>query len=97
MDDVRNSDFVYTFNCSLGWKALIAGIPCMSDPSNSLLGYYFNHILLDNISEQQDIERRNILAIMSNLQLTLSEIREGNLWPLLKKLLSGSDMIVAKP
>ncbi len=85
--DMLNSNFLLTFNCSLGWKAMRAGIPCMSDLSNSTIGRYYGQKSLDELSNEQYKTRQVLFALMANLQLTLDEMKE-HLWPLLARLLS---------
>ncbi len=78
---------VITFNSSLGWQAIQAGIPCLSDTTHSLVGSYYHNISLDNLAKVQESTRHKLFAIMSNLQLSLQEMRQGALWPLMEKLL----------
>lgn len=89
-DDLRNCNYVHTFNSSVGWEALRQGIPCVSDTTYSLIGSHFGHISLDKLSHSQDIGRHELFASMSGLQLSLQEIKSGLLWPLMSKMLSQS-------
>jgi len=94
-DDLNRSKEVITFNSSVGWEALRQGIPVTSDPTHSIVGAYQK--LIDKPLHLDFNERRKLFAIMASLQLTLSEMRSGQLWPLLQKLLgSTSDMTGAK-
>lgn len=98
-DDLDKCSKVITFNSSVGWEALRQGIPVTSDPTHSIVGAYQK--LVDKPLCSSYDERRKLFAIMASLQLTLSEIRNGLLWPLLQKLLSQykstSATIAAKP
>lgn len=80
-------NYVLTFNSSVGWQALAAGIPCVSDPVHSLVGSHFKNFSLDILADAQQHERHKLFAAMSNLQLTLDEMKQGMLWPLMKRLL----------
>jgi len=90
-------NYVYTFNSSVGWQALAAGIPCISDPKHSIIGAWFGNSLTDSLSKKQHTEREQLFAVMSGLQLTLKEMREGKLWPLMSQLMSLSDGIQENP
>jgi len=94
---IRWSDVmeVRTFNSSVGWEALRQGIPVVSDPNHSIVGAY-QKMLDKGIADNYE-ERRKLFAIQSKLQLTLDEMRQGKLWPLLNLLLATSDGIPAKP
>lgn len=83
-------NYVLTFNSSLGWQALQAGIPCVSDPTHSMVGRWFHNISLDDLADAQYADRHKLFAAMANLQLSLQEMRDGMLWPLMSKLLAGS-------
>lgn len=77
---------VITFNSSVGWEALRQGIPIFSDPDHSICGDYDK--LMDK-GWQLDYEaRKKFFAIQASLQMTLAEMKQGSLWPLLQKLLS---------
>jgi len=86
---------VLTFNSSVGWQALAAGIPCVSDPKHSIVGAWFNHFTTDDLAEAQYSERERLFATMAKLQMTLSEIRDGKLWALIQELLSRSKSSLA--
>lgn len=77
---------VRTFNSSVGWEALRQGIPVISDSKHSITGAYQK--LVDKQIHDDLNERRKFFAIQASLQRSLTEIREGQLWPLLQKLLS---------
>lgn len=82
-------NYVLTLNSSVGWQALQNGIPCVSDPTHSIVGSRYHNISLDNLEEAQYIDRHKLFAVMANLQLSLDEIRAGTkLWELLSKLLN---------
>lgn len=81
-------NYVLTFNSSVGWQALQAGIPCVSDPTHSMVGKWYHNISLDKLADAQYADRHKLFAAMANLQLSLQEMRDGMLWPLMSKLLS---------
>ena len=70
---------VITFNSSVGWEALRRGIPVVSDPTHSIVGAW-------QVRHGTD-KREELFATMAALQLTIDEMRQGKLLPLLKKLL----------
>lgn len=80
-------NYVLTFNSGVGWQAIAAGIPCVSDSTYSMVGSFFKNIPLAELSEKQYIDREKMFGCMKACDLTLQEIREGNLWPLMQKLL----------
>jgi len=93
-DDLKICSSVKTFNSSVGWEALRRGINVESDKDKSILGKWKknlanNRTLVDT--------RRELFGVMAGLQLTLNEIKEGSLWPLMESLLSISDGIAEKP
>lgn len=90
----QDYSYIYTFNSSLGWQALMAGIPCISDTTHSIVGSYFNNLSLDQLAEAQYVDRERLFAIMSGLQLTLKEMREGKLWTLVEMLYGLAGMTV---
>lgn len=77
---------VVTFNSSVGWEALRRGIPVYSDETHSIVGAYKKFI--DKPLHLDFKARRDLFAIMAGLQLTLQEIRDGMLCPLIDKLLA---------
>lgn len=83
--DLDRSTKVHTFNSSVGWEALRQGIPVMSDPTHSIVGAYQK--MLDKSIHDDSNARRELFALMAGLQLSLSEIKSGALWPLLQNLL----------
>ena len=89
-------NYVLTFNSSVGWQALADGVPCVSDVKRSIVGSYFASLAngsgsmempLDTLNVVQQNGRRELLGLMSQLQMTLGEMREGKLLPLIEKLL----------
>jgi hypothetical protein len=91
LHDAEHDDFPvcalsYTFNCSLGWKWLARGVQVISDPDHSIVGAYQK--TLDGTQLLDLDSRRKLFGIQASLQLTLNEMRNGLLWPLLHKLLS---------
>lgn len=85
---------VITFNSSVGWEALRQGIPVVSDAEHSIVGSWQK--LVDK-SIHDDLEaRRKLLAIQASLQLTLTEIKSGLLWPLIQRLLIATSATTAE-
>ncbi len=77
---------VATFNSSVGWEALRQGIPVVSDPTHSIVGAYQK--LIDKPLHTDTHLTRALFSVMAGLQLTLDEMRQGKLWPLMQTLLS---------
>jgi hypothetical protein len=86
----QDYNYVLTFNSSVGWQALMAGIPCVSDATHSIVGSYFNNLALDELSEAQYVEREKLFATMAAHQFTLSEIEQGKAWGLIQHYLFSS-------
>ncbi len=98
MEDVMASCMTYTFNCSLGWKGLIEGIPCQSDTIYSVVGSYYNTFLIDDLlSVVHTMPREPLLNFMRAHQFTLAEIEQGQAWSLIKHYVSSSVTIAEKP
>lgn len=85
-DDLDKCDKVITFNSAVGWESLRQGIEVVSSPEHSIIGAYQK--LVDKSIHTDSNERRKLFSIMASLQLTLSEMRQGKLWPLLQNLLT---------
>ena len=83
-------NYVITFNSSVGWQAIQAGIPCVSNSTYSIVGSFCHNISLDNLSEFQHANRHKLFCAMANTQLKLDEIRKGDIWPLMNKLMCSS-------
>lgn len=86
-----NQDFddcnkVITFNSSVGWEALRQGIPVVSDEQSSIVGAYQK--LVDKPLHTDYEARRRLFGIMAATQLTLDEMKQGKLWPLIQTLLA---------
>lgn len=77
---------VVTFNSSVGWEALRRGIPVYSDATHSIVGAYAK--LVDKPLHLDFKSRRELFGIMASLQLTLGEISDGKICPLIDKLLA---------
>lgn len=77
---------VLTFNSSVGWEALRQGIPVVSDPTHSIVGAYQK--MLDKSIHDDSNARRELFSLMASLQLTLAEVRQGQLWPVIQNLLN---------
>lgn len=96
--NLNDYSYVLTFNSSVGWQALAAGIPCVSDPEHSIVGAWFKDTkLIDDLSKAQETEREKLFGVMANLQLTLDEMRSGRIWQLVNLLMSTSVTIPEKP
>lgn len=79
---------VITFNSSIGWQALIRGIPCLSDPLHSVVGSYYNTKCIDEAVEMfHSKSRKPLLDFMASHQFTLAEIAKGSAWPLIQNYL----------
>lgn len=91
---------VWTFNSSVGWKALQMGFPVLSDPDHSLIGSFYKtrnlNLLLENFHIAED-NRLQIFEAMQAHQFTLEEIKQGKAWPLIKHYLSMSAGIAENP
>jgi hypothetical protein len=93
----QDYNYILTFNSSVGWQGIAAGIPCVSDPTYSMVGSFFKNISLANLAEAQYLDRVRLLGCMSTLQLTLSDMRQGKLWPIVSALMSGLVSTDEKP
>lgn len=95
--------YVHTFNSSVGWQAIAAGIPCISDPTHSFVGAYYKQLLgndknvAENYAKAQHDTRHELFGCMASLQLTLDEMRAGKIWELMTQLMSSSVGIAEKP
>lgn len=89
-------NYVLTFNSSVGWQALMAGIPCISDPTHSIVGSWFQDIPLDSLAEKQLQDRDKLFATMAASQFTLQELEQGKAWSLINHYTSGSAMMAGK-
>lgn len=87
-DDLDRCHKFITFNSSVGWEALRQGIPVLSDETHSIVGAYQK--LFDRPLHMDYDARRKLFALMASLQLTLDEIKNGKLWPLMSRLISSS-------
>jgi hypothetical protein len=81
-------NYVLTFNSSVGWQALAAGIPCVSDATHSIVGTFFGKKPLAQLAKAQYVGRERLFATMAGLQMTLEEMRQGKLWPVVSRLMS---------
>lgn len=81
---------VITFNSTVALEALRRGIPVYSDPNHSLVGAFQKTL---DTPLHLDIESRaKLFAVAGRLQLTLQQMRDGELWPLLQMLLKCSSV-----
>jgi hypothetical protein len=97
--DWDNVKAIITFNSSVGWQALINGIPCLSDTTHSVVGSYYNAKSIDEAVELLHSKpRKPLLDFMASHQFTLAEIRQGLAWPLVNYYLTkySSGLIRAK-
>lgn len=79
---------VITFNSSVGWEALRRGIPCLSDPTHSVVGSYYNTKSIDECIELfHSRSRKPLFDLMASHQFTLAEIRKGVACPLIQHYL----------
>lgn len=83
--ELDKCSMVRTFNSSVGWEALRQGIPVISDVNHSIIGAYQKQV--DDLEDMSVQSRRRIFAVQAALQLSLSEIRSGKIWPLIQRLL----------
>lgn len=86
--DLNRCSKVVTFNSSVGWHALAQGIEVISDDEHSILGAYQKTVAKDLHITYKSIRR--FFAVQAALQLTLADIRQGHLWPLMQMLLKAS-------
>jgi len=79
-----------TFNSTLGYEALIRGIPVISDPDHSTIGSYTKFInSIDNYNRQP------IIDFIANHQFKLHE--KDKIWNLIKYYKCSADGIAEKP
>lgn len=84
-------NYVLTFNSSVGWQALINGIPCLSDTQHSVVGSYYNTISIDEtVNRAYNLPRKPLLDFMNSCQFTLEEFRKGFAWALVSYHLNRS-------
>lgn len=86
--DLDKAGLVVTFNSAVGWEAMRQGIPVMSDQDNSLIGSTCRGLTVHKTSELQRDIRLKLFNIMEDMQLTLKEMEDGKLWPLMQHLMS---------
>lgn len=92
-----NAAVIITFNSSVGWEAIRLGIPCLSDPIHSTIGSYYSEKTLEPLIDNfRSYSRERLFAFMRAHQFTLSEIRAGKAWEILKHYLSISAGIAGK-
>ncbi len=84
-DAFATSGAVITFNSSVGWKALQSGIPAFSDVNHSTLGSW--HGAVNSLDGLKQLSRESLFRFMCANQLTLLDIQQGKLLPLLKRSL----------
>lgn len=85
-EDFNNCRSVLTFNSSVGWEALRRGIQVNSDPIHSIVGSWQK--MIDKPIHLDFNERHKLFGVMGDLQMTLEEIRNGHLCPLIEKMVN---------
>jgi hypothetical protein len=82
-DAFATAGAVITFNSSVAWKALQLGIPAFSDITHSTLGSWHGDVR--SIAEIKKLNRENLFRFMCANQLSLLDIQQGKLLPILKR------------
>lgn len=95
--DLSTYRAVMTFNSSVGWQALMAGLPVLSDTTYSAIGSYYATKCIDNwLTDMADIPYGPLIGAMKAHQFTLAEFESGKAWPILEHYLRSSDTTPAK-
>lgn len=84
--DFSQVHHVYTFNSSIGWKALLQGIRVTSDPLHSVVGSFLHTKCIDILKEPA-IDINPLVDCMNEHQFTLREIEAGAAWGLIRRYL----------
>ncbi len=82
-DAFATAGAVITFNSSVGWKALQLGIPAFSDVTHSTLGSW--HGAVKTLDGLKQLSRESLFRFMCANQLSLLDIQQGKLLPMLKR------------
>lgn len=85
-DAFATSGAVITFNSSVAWKALQLGIPAFSDVAHSTVGSW--HGLAQTLEDIKSLSREQLFRFMCANQLSLLDMQQGRLLPILKRLIS---------
>lgn len=89
---------VVTFNSSVGWQALQAGVPCLSDTQHSVVGSYYNTKCIDELfGLWESMPTEPLFDEMRKHQFTLSEIKQGIACNLIYQCLPSSVLMPANP
>lgn len=87
---------VVTFNSSVGWQAVMKGIPCLSDTTHSVIGSYYNTKSLDEVIDMfHSKPREPMLDFMRAHQFTLAEIEKRQAWNLINHYITSSSATTA--
>jgi hypothetical protein len=81
---LENSACVITFNSAVGWRTLAKGIPAFSDVTHSTVGSWHGKNV-NNLESLKKLSRESLFGFMKASQLSLLEIQEGKLYPILKR------------
>lgn len=84
-DAFATAGAVLTFNSSVAWKALQLGIPAFSDAQHSTVGSW--HGSIQTMDELKKLNRESLFRFMCANQLSLLDIQQGKLLPMLKRSL----------
>lgn len=84
-DAFASAGAVITFNSSVGWKALQLGIPTFSDVTHSTLGSWHGDV--KSVDGLKQLNRESLFRFMVANQLTLLDMQQGKLLPMLKRTL----------
>ncbi|MDX1922586.1 MAG: hypothetical protein SFW65_05620 [Alphaproteobacteria bacterium] len=84
-DAFATAGAVITFNSSVAWKALQLGIPAFSDTRHSTVGSW--HGMCNSIDALKKLNRESLFRFMYANQLSLVDIQQGKLLPILKRTL----------
>ncbi len=82
-DAFATAGAVLAFNSSVAWKALQLGIPAFSDVEHSVVGSW--HGTIQSIDELKKLSRESLFRFMCANQLSLLDIQQGKLLPILKR------------
>ena len=84
-DAFATAGAVIAFNSSVAWKALQLGIPSFSDVNHSTLGSWHGDV--QTIEGLKKLSRESLFRFMCANQLSLLDIQQGKLLPMLKRSL----------
>ncbi|NDE90250.1 MAG: hypothetical protein EB059_03805 [Alphaproteobacteria bacterium] len=82
-DALAKTGAVITYNSSVAWKALQQGIPAFSDLENSTVGSWHGSIQTRDVLKQ--LSRESLFRFMCANQLTLLDMQQGKLLPMLNR------------